>query len=149
MKRRDLSRVFMANGCADTYWHSVFEFPRFRVPAFDVDDSDTPWHPQFDEFQFLSQFSAALALGAFVQLCRSIGTHCSRGTSSHTLSCFRISRRTSLCIEKLLNILSALFLQRNTSVLYWPTCSSTSSAPILSTQLPQAWHPMGVVPVYH
>ena len=44
-----------------------------------VDDPDTPWHPQFFEFPFLSQFSAALALGACVQLCRSIGTYCSRG----------------------------------------------------------------------
>ena len=84
-QRRDLSRVFMTNGCADTFWHSVLESRRFRVPAFDVDDSDTPWHPQFDEYQFLSQFSAALALGAFVQLCRSIGTHCSRRSSSHNL----------------------------------------------------------------
>ena len=36
----------------------------------------------------LSQFSAALALGACVQLCRLIGTHCSKKTSSHTFVVF-------------------------------------------------------------
>ena len=48
---------------------------------------------------------------------RSIGTHCSRRTSSHTLSYFRVTRRTRLCCVKLLKILVALFRRRNTSVL--------------------------------
>ena len=38
---------------------------------------------------------------------------------SHTLSCFRITRRTRLCIkEELLKILAALLPQKNTWVLY-------------------------------
>ena len=35
-------------------------------------------------------------------------------TTSPTLSCFRITRRTRLCIERLLKILAALLQQRNT-----------------------------------
>ena len=60
------------------------------------------------ECESRSFFPAVLALGVCFLLWRSIGTHSSSKTLSHTLSCFRIIRRMRLSFENPLKMRSAL-----------------------------------------
>ena len=62
----------------------------------------------------------AIFSGVALPLGSSIISHSLLEKNRHTLSRFQISRRTSLCFEKLLKILGALLLQRNTCALNWP-----------------------------
>ena len=64
----------------------------------------------------LSQFSAALALGSGVKICRSIGTHCSRGPRRTLLSYFRVTREDETMHRGILENLRPLSFGRETHV---------------------------------
>ena len=98
MKRRDLSSVFMTNGCADTPWHSVLESCQFRVPAFDQRQHDLCGYCHLYVIKmtwisnlgvYFQQWCWRLAY-AFCYVGRLVFRRSRKTLVTNTLSCFRI-----------------------------------------------------------